>query len=50
MNTRPYTYRVKVPGAHPDDTCLHGQVKPTEPMPVLRPDLKTVPLGQWHVF
>jgi hypothetical protein len=43
--TRPYTCMVKVPGGHPDDTCLHDQFKPTEPMPVLRPDLKTVPLG-----
>jgi hypothetical protein len=43
--TRPYTCMIKMLGGQPDDTCLHDQVKPTEPMPVLRPDLKTVPLG-----
>ncbi len=44
--TRPYTCMVKVPGAIPDDIAVRKLTVPTNSMPVLRPELKAVPLGQ----
>lgn len=46
--TRPYTCMLMVPGAQHDDCCMNRWTTPmpTSPMPVLRPDLKTVPLGR----
>jgi len=44
--TKPYTCILMVPGPQHDDGCMNRWTAPTEPMPVLRPDLKTVPLGR----
>jgi hypothetical protein len=43
--TKPYTSMVKVPGAHPDDMIQRPPRLPEPPMRIIRPDLKTVPLG-----
>jgi hypothetical protein len=44
--TKPYTCMVKVPGSTHDDIAVRKAIVPTNSMPVLRPNLKAVPLGQ----
>jgi hypothetical protein len=46
--TKPCTSMLMVPGPQPDDGCMNRWMAPipAAPMPVLRPDLKTVPLGR----
>jgi hypothetical protein len=44
--TKPYTCMVMKPGAMHDDSALKNLTVPTNSMPVLRPEMKAVPLGQ----
>jgi hypothetical protein len=46
--TKPYTCLLMVPGPQHDDCCMNRWTAPVPaaPLPVLRPDLKTVPLGR----
>lgn len=44
--TKPYTCIVKVPEAVLDDMAVRRATVPTNTMPVIRPKLKAVPLGQ----
>ncbi len=44
--TKPYTCMVKVPGSIHDDIAVRKVTAPTNSMPIIRPHLKAVPLGQ----
>ena len=44
--TKPYTCMLMVPGAVDDGIFQHHPPLPNPPMPILRPDLKLVPLGR----
>jgi hypothetical protein len=44
--TKPYACMVKSPDATYDDICQNPPPVPNQPMQILRPDLKFVPLGR----
>ncbi len=44
--TEPYGCIVVVPGPHPDDRCLHNPGDGRFSMPIIRPELRFVPLPQ----
>lgn len=44
--TEPYTCMVMKPGAMHDDIMVGKVTAPTNSMPIIRPKLKAVPLGQ----